>query len=173
MNDTGATCDQHARPGMAAQGALSVSGPVVVLVVTVMAVPPGGVRIEVVVGRLDDGQPGDRHKLREERGSGRSPDPECVGRPQHSAKLVPVTDTLQDGPAMRRRRPRSRQPPEPEHPRYGARLSAKTRYARSPFSSPEGLTMYDTETGGANESVSLSSVPAVMPRLTSANPVVP
>jgi len=55
--------DRHARAAMAAQNARSVNGPVAAGVVTRLAVPLGGVRLEVVVGRLDDGQPEDRRKL--------------------------------------------------------------------------------------------------------------
>jgi len=54
-NGTVTIRDQHARTAVAAQNALSVSGLGVARVVAGMAVPLGGVRAEVVVGRLDDG----------------------------------------------------------------------------------------------------------------------
>ena len=63
MNHTSVTCDHHARTAMAAQSASSVSRLVVARVVTRRAVPLDGVRRKVVVGRLDDGQPGDCGKL--------------------------------------------------------------------------------------------------------------
>lgn len=55
LNDTNATRDRHARTTMAAQNALSVSVLAVARVVTGVAVPLNGVRVEVVVGRLGDG----------------------------------------------------------------------------------------------------------------------
>lgn len=55
---------------------------------------------------------------------------------------------------------------------YGDRLSANTRNARFPLSESDGFTMYETLTGGANESVIGSSALPVIPRFTSANPSV-
>ena len=60
MDCTSAICDQHSRAAMAAQNARSVSVLVVARAVIGMAVPLDRVRIEVVVGRLDSGQPDDR-----------------------------------------------------------------------------------------------------------------
>ncbi|MDE2764368.1 MAG: hypothetical protein OXQ94_06015 [Gemmatimonadota bacterium] len=57
MNDPRAIRGQHTRTAMAAQRALSVSGPAVARAVIGMAVPLGGVRVEVVVGRLEQRQP--------------------------------------------------------------------------------------------------------------------
>ena len=48
---------------MAAQNALRVSGLTIARVVIVIAVPLDRVAVEVVVGCLDDGHPGDRRKL--------------------------------------------------------------------------------------------------------------
>lgn len=63
MNDTSAMRDQHARTAVRAQNALSMSGLAIAPVFIGIAVPLGGERVDVVVGRLDDGQPGDHRKL--------------------------------------------------------------------------------------------------------------
>lgn len=85
-NDTRAIRDQHARSAMAAQNALSVRGLAVARLVIGMGVPLDGVRVEVVVRRLDDGQPEDRRKLQRNRSGGGPPDPEYVVRPQHAGQ---------------------------------------------------------------------------------------
>ena len=87
MNDTSAIRGQHARAAMCAQNARRVGRLAVVRVVTGMAVPLDGVGAEVVVGRLDDGQSGDRRQLQKNRTGGGFPDPESVARPQHAGKV--------------------------------------------------------------------------------------
>ncbi len=87
MNNTGAIRCQHARTAMAAQNARGVSGLAVTRVVIRMTVPLDGVRVEVVVGRFGDGEPGDQRKLQQERRGGGLTDPECVARPQHVGKF--------------------------------------------------------------------------------------
>ncbi len=71
---------------MAAENALNVGGLAVARVVIGIAVPLDGVPVDVVVGCLDDGQPGDRCKLEQKRNGGGLPDPEQVARPQHGGK---------------------------------------------------------------------------------------
>jgi len=100
VNHNRAIRDRHAHAAMAAQNALDVSGLVVAGVVTRLAMPLDGVRLEVVVRRLDDGQPEDRRKLQRKRSGGGPPDPGCVVRPRHAAKVVPASDTRQDGPPI-------------------------------------------------------------------------
>ena len=63
MNDAGAVRGRHGHAAVDAQNALGVSGLGVFRVVVGMAAPLDGVRVEVVVRRLDDGQPGDRRKV--------------------------------------------------------------------------------------------------------------
>ena len=84
MNGTGAIRHRHARTAMAAQKALSVSG-LAVRVLIGMAAPLVGVWVEVVVGRLDDRQPGDRRKLHQERGGG-PPATKYAAHPRHAGK---------------------------------------------------------------------------------------
>ncbi|MXV96797.1 MAG: hypothetical protein F4Y07_14520 [Gemmatimonadetes bacterium] len=86
MSDTSALRDQHARAPMAAQNARRVDGLAVARVVIGLAVPLDGRRVEVIVGRLDGGQSGDRRKLQQERNGGSLPGPECGARPQHAGK---------------------------------------------------------------------------------------
>ena len=76
MNDTSATRDQHARTAVHAQYALGVSGLAVARVVFGIPVPLDGVRVDVDVGRLDDGQAGDHRKLQQERNGCGLPGPE-------------------------------------------------------------------------------------------------
>ena len=87
MNDTSAIRDQHARTDVRAQNALSLSGLAVDRVLIGVAVPLGAVRADVVVGRLNDRQPGDHPKLQQERNGGGFPDPEWVAHPQHAGKV--------------------------------------------------------------------------------------
>ena len=87
MNGTLAVRGQHAGNAMAAQNARTVSGLAIAWVVIRMAVPLDGVRAQVVVGRLNDGKPGDRRKLQEKRSGGGSANPQCVGRPRHAWKV--------------------------------------------------------------------------------------
>lgn len=54
MNDASAISDPHARTAIAAQNALSVSGLAVARLLIGMAAPLDGVRVQVVVERLDD-----------------------------------------------------------------------------------------------------------------------
>ncbi len=86
MNAPSAIRDQHARTAVRAQNALGVSGLTFARVVIGIAVPLGGMRLEVVVRRLDDGQPGDHRKLQQERNGGGLPDPEWVAHSRHEGK---------------------------------------------------------------------------------------
>jgi len=86
MSDNSAIRDQHARAPMAAQNTRRMGGLAVARVVIGLAVPLDGGRVEVIVGRLDGGQSGDRRKLQQERNGGCPPGPKCVARPQHAGK---------------------------------------------------------------------------------------
>ena len=114
-HDDSAIRDRHTRTAMAAQNARSVSGLVVAGLVTRFAAPLEGVRLEVVVGRLDDGQPEDRRKLPGKRSGGGPPEPESAERPQHAGQGSPGGRHATRPVGRCRIRPlRPRRPPEPE-----------------------------------------------------------
>ena len=96
MNGKGAIRDRHTRPAVRAQNAPSVSGLAVARVLIGIAVPLDGVRVEVVVGSLDDGQPEITASCnRSATAAGfRIRSGWCLLN--MTAKLVPLTDALQD-----------------------------------------------------------------------------